>query len=383
MSGIENICSNSATDNCSLVAVGRKCGSIEIVNVVNGNIEWSKGTSESPETSNNLNSDDDMDGNDLSVRGIHAFCDTPEAGSIKDRLCLLYIRQNGEVGCLKPFQEDFSNEIIFKCPSKVCCTSFDVETRTLGVGCKGAELRLYSLDQPNMPKFSAKGGKPNKVGLVDKPWNTAISFVPNSNATKILVGTGHHKIRMYDATCGKRPQMEISLGEARITSLAIEADGRLCWASNGIGQIEGIDLGENPSKLSLQGSLKGFTGSVRQMKVCPESSINAIAAVGLDRYLRIYSTANRKRFCKVYLKTQLNCLAWCPQIKGAASTTEQALEDKSNLEQHSESLHPTSGENKPTSIDERENRIDKKHHRNHHSISVSKKRKKNVASSIL
>ena len=62
------------------------------------------------------------------------------------------------------------------------------------------------------------------MGLVDRPWNTALAFLPpaaqgsgddGSNSSggggtpgsRVLVGTGNHKVRLYDADAGKRPQV--------------------------------------------------------------------------------------------------------------------------------------------------------------------------------
>ena len=69
------------------------------------------------------------------------------------------------------------------------------------------------------------------MGLVDRPWNTAIAFLPpapgagGAPGSRLLVGTGHHKLRLYDAEAGKRPQVELAWGETRITCLALEPQG--------------------------------------------------------------------------------------------------------------------------------------------------------------
>jgi hypothetical protein len=34
--------------------------------------------------------------------------------------------------------------------------------------------------------YLAKSAKPNRIGLVDPPCNTAVAFVPGSSATKVL-----------------------------------------------------------------------------------------------------------------------------------------------------------------------------------------------------
>ena len=73
---------------------------------------------------------------------------------------------------------------------------------------------------------------------MDKPWNTALAFLPDAaraaaassnsgsgSGNVLLVGTGYHKLRLYDVRAGKRPQAELAFGEARITALAPEPYG--------------------------------------------------------------------------------------------------------------------------------------------------------------
>eukprot|EP00877_Chromochloris_zofingiensis_P011657 jgi/Chrzof1/6745/Cz19g07160.t1 len=42
---------------------------------------------------------------------------------------------------------------------------------------------------------------------------------------RLLVGTAAHKLLLYDTAVGKRPQMSIDWGEARITALLPEPSG--------------------------------------------------------------------------------------------------------------------------------------------------------------
>ena len=44
---------------------------------------------------------------------------------------------------------------------------------------------------------------------------------------QVVAGTSKHKVRLYDARHGRRPALDISFGETRITALAPEADGML------------------------------------------------------------------------------------------------------------------------------------------------------------
>ena len=211
----------------------------------------------------------------------------------------------------------------FKIPATVCCSALDEPTGFLAVGSQGAELRVFDIALPDQPAvFTAKGSKPNRIGLVDKPWNSAVAFHPGSNGTKIWTGTGYHKVRLYDSTASKRPQTEVEFGQARITSLAPEADGQRIWVANAAGSVEVYDVRAG----RFSGALKGIAGSVRDLALYPTPPINKkkssgndtstkslyIASVGLDRFLRVHSTTSRVSLGKEYLKTQLTAVGWCP-----------------------------------------------------------------------
>lgn len=199
-------------------------------------------------------------------------------------------------------------------PPQVCCTALDAGSATLAVGCQGAELRLFDVSTGALT-WAAKGGKPNMVGLVDHPWNTAVAFLPPPQAAsggdaaaaasgdggsggkgpchRLLVGTGHHKLRLYDSSvgkhllslalpsahpsthlswpctpeqaptpalvttpAGKRPQADLPWGEARVTALAVEPGGQRCWVANGAGLLECLDLRSR----RLVGAIKGTAG---------------------------------------------------------------------------------------------------------------------------
>ncbi len=225
--------------------------------------------------------------------------------------------------------------VSFKIPATLCCSDLDEPTGYLAVGSQGAELRVYNLALPDQPAvFTAKGSKPNRVGLVDKPWNSAVAFFPGSNGNKIWTGTGYHKLRLYDSTTSKRPQTEVEFGSSRITALAPEADGNRVWVANAIGTVEVYDVRAG----RFSGAIKGIAGSVRDLALYPaiESSTGSssksayIASVGLDRFLRVHSTASRASLGKEYLKTQLTGVAWCPT--DASMAVVKAAKDKNELE---------------------------------------------------
>lgn len=124
--------------------------------------------------------------------------------------------------------------------------------------------------------------------------------------SRLLVGTGYHKVRLYDSEAGKRPQMDLSWREGRVMCMALEPDGQRCWVGNGVGQIEVLDLRTR----TFTGAVKGMAGSARALACHPTAPV--LACVGLDRYLRLHSTETRKQLAKVYLKTLPTGVAFCP-----------------------------------------------------------------------
>jgi len=210
-------------------------------------------------------------------------------------------------------------------PPNVECTALHPHLSSLAAACKGTELRIYDI-ATGTQTYAAKGGKPDKVGLVDKPHNTAIAFLTkSSNADDdgrqhVLVGTHKHKVRLYDPAAGKRPQMDLSFGETRITAIAPEpgSDGNRCWVATGMGQLEVLDMRAG----KFMGAIRGIAGSIRGLKVSKVSSIissddedsdrNVIVSVGLDRWLRVHDCSTRALLGKVYVKTQMNSVDFLP-----------------------------------------------------------------------
>ena len=91
------------------------------------------------------------------------------------------------------------------------------------LACQGSELGIWDLQQQQR-SYHAKGGKPNKLRLVDKPHNTAVAFLPGSSSQRLVVGTAYHKLRLYDVK-SRRPTLDLEFGEAKITAVAPQQDG--------------------------------------------------------------------------------------------------------------------------------------------------------------
>ena len=42
---------------------------------------------------------------------------------------------------------------------------------------------------------------------------------------QVLVGTGKHRLRLYDVRAQRRPALDVEFGSARVTALAVEPSG--------------------------------------------------------------------------------------------------------------------------------------------------------------
>lgn len=95
----------------------------------------------------------------------------------------------------------------------------------IALACNGSELSIWDL-QKQQKSYHAKGNKPNRIGLVDKPWNTTAAFLPGSDGQRVVVGTAYHKLRLYDVK-SRRPALDLEFGEAKVTALAPQGNGKL------------------------------------------------------------------------------------------------------------------------------------------------------------
>jgi hypothetical protein len=55
---------------------------------------------------------------------------------------------------------------------------------------------------------------------------------------KLVSGTAQHKIRLYDVEAQKRPVVQLSWLDARITALAPDPGNSIVWAANAKGFIQ-------------------------------------------------------------------------------------------------------------------------------------------------
>ncbi len=87
------------------------------------------------------------------------------------------------------------------------------------------------------------------LGCVHGPWfyNTSRTCLTGLLhfgyvVMRVIVACAQHKLWLYDIRAGQRPQLDLSWGDARITSLAAEPSGQRVWVANGAAHVEALDL---------------------------------------------------------------------------------------------------------------------------------------------
>jgi len=182
----------------------------------------------------------------------------------------------------------------------------------VGVGGRGNDLSVWDLER-GAPAFQARAPKPGRLGLSDRPWVSALGWMPDAGHPLCLVaGTGHHELRLYDARQSRRPSLRATFGEARVTQVLPEGRGRPgVWAADGRGKVGFWDIRKGAE--GVEGAARGANGSVRALVRHPEMPL--LLTAGLDRHLRFNSTTSaRVELGRVYLKQFLNAVCFLPWV---------------------------------------------------------------------
>ena len=176
-------------------------------------------------------------------------------------------------------------------------------------GGKENNLKLFDVEQIEKPVFAAKNVRNDSLDLRRPVWVTDIDFIDGEEC-KIVVGSGYHKIQVYDTRKQRRPIDEINWEEYPITSISMASNGNDLIVGNTTGSMASIDL----RKKQKNGSFKGIAGSISSIK-CHQTQGFVICA-GLDRFLRIYDEKTRGLLQKFYLKSRLDCTLLSEHLYG-------------------------------------------------------------------
>lgn len=179
-----------------------------------------------------------------------------------------------------------------------CFVQNPFDDDTFAIGGKDWDVEFIKLNFSSVKIdriFKAKNVKNDRLNMAVPIWITNIRFL---SPTKFLTTTGYGQIRIYDITKGKRPMSDIKVSDRLIKPLV---GGNL--KSN---SVIFADNHSNISQFSLEthqlsGKYHGSTGAVQAL----HATDTLLAAVGLDRYLRVFNLVTREQVGKVFIGTHL------------------------------------------------------------------------------
>ncbi|KAM9456077.1 WD repeat-containing protein 74 isoform 2-T2 [Clarias gariepinus] len=230
-----------------------------------------------------------------------------------------------ESGLLKVWPEAGGETVEINVGSGVCRMRQNLSERHhVATGGKENPLKVWDLQRPDTPIFTAKNVANDWLDLRVPVWVRDMSFLTQSN--KIVTCTGHHQVRVYDPACQRRPVLEVKFGEVPLTALSVPPGENSVVVGNTHGQLATLDL----RKGLVRGCMKGMAGSVRGLQCHP--SLPLVASCGLDRFLRIHNLNDRTLMHKVYLKSRLNCVLLSSRDLQAATDEDDQVEEVKNEE---------------------------------------------------
>ncbi|CAB1442835.1 unnamed protein product [Pleuronectes platessa] len=209
----------------------------------------------------------------------------------------------GERGPVRVWREDSTEPVAELDAGKNVCRMrlSPVHPNRVATGGKENGLKIWDLERPEEPTFTAKNLRDDWLDLRRAHWVRDMAFIPETD--KVVTCTGFHQIHVFDPSSPqRRPVLEADYGEYPLTALSLPAAGNTVVVGNTHGEIALLDL----RKGLVRGCLKGLAGGVRWLQCHPSQPV--VASCGLDRFLRIHGLEDRKLLHKVYLKSRLNCL---------------------------------------------------------------------------
>lgn len=174
----------------------------------------------------------------------------------------------------------------------------------IGTGGKENELKVWDINTSSNdgPIFCAKNVKNDWLNLRVPVWVTGIQFLEEN---KVMTGTGHHQIRVYDIKAQRRPVLDMQFDEYPISAVTLcPRNTNQVVVGNSRGNMALIDLRVG----KMIHLFKGFAGGIRSLQC--HKTLPLVASCGLDRFLRIHDLESKQCLHKFYLKSRLNCLVF-------------------------------------------------------------------------
>jgi ribosome biogenesis protein NSA1 len=177
----------------------------------------------------------------------------------------------------------------------------------VGLGGKEHDLNLWSLETQQL-LFKAKNVTHDKLDMRVPVWVKDLRFLSqgSSNGHRVVTGTGHRHVRIYDSNTKRRPVQQLdNFGENPVQSLCVSPDETKIYVGDTAGNLDILDL----RTLKHMGRCTGPVGSIRDIACHP--TLPYIAAVGLDRMVHVFDVNTRKYRHTIYAKQRLNSVLFC------------------------------------------------------------------------
>ncbi|CAH8838635.1 unnamed protein product [Trichobilharzia szidati] len=106
-------------------------------------------------------------------------------------------------GSVKLFDHDLTTETLQLFVKGHLCAA-RLTAGQIAVGGKDVSLRIWDINNPKEPVFTAKNVRPSVLQLAEPIWISDISFVPRTNGKLVLTASRHGELDLYDLRCGQR-----------------------------------------------------------------------------------------------------------------------------------------------------------------------------------
>ncbi|KAL3677181.1 hypothetical protein R1sor_027129 [Riccia sorocarpa] len=290
------LCMSLSRDESPSVAVARKSNTVDVIDPVNGLLESRLVV---PKTSAGVESNREASD---AVCGLHLFSEKSPWGKavltcteLGDAVLQALPELNEEQ---RPKSEHILSRWSVSQTGCVLCMAVDASEQFAVFGGKGVEVSVWDIKKGTRI-WNAKAPHRDNLGLMSPAWVTAVTFLYEDHR-KIVVGTGHHQVRLYDTSAQRRPVLAFDYGEAPIRSVTKDPDGFTVYVGTGAGDLACFDMRTG----KLLGGFKGkCAGSIRSVACHP--TLPLIASCGLDRFFRIHNTKTRQLLGSLFLKQQL------------------------------------------------------------------------------
>lgn len=312
-----------------LLAVARKCGLIEVLSPVNGDLHVSL-----PNVSQaDIRPEDDP------IVGLHLF--KKRGSEISSRSCTLLTCSTKGHTSLRSVEVPKSPgvSICNGTPTtwnicgtgNILCSKVDENENYALFGGKGVEVNVWDIEKCTKI-WTAKSPAKNSLDIFTPTWFTSATFLNKDDHRKLVTGTNSHEVRLYDISAQRRPVISFDFRETPIKAVAEDLDGNTVYIGNGSGDLASLDIRTG----KLLGCFLGkCSGSIRSIARHPQLPV--IASCGLDSYLRVWDIKSRQLLSAVFLKQHLTNVVFDSQfddeeVAGSAAPGIQSQESNEMLD---------------------------------------------------